>query len=189
MSTDQTSEAAARYRRAADGFGRRVHAVPADAWERPAPCQGWVARDIVGHLVEWFPAFLDAADGPHVEVGPSADDDPVAAWDGLDAGIRPLLDDAVLAATTIHHPMAGDHRLDDAITMFFLGDVVVHTWDLARAAGLDETLDPELVHDLLVGLEPMDTYLRVGGQYGPKVEVPPGSDEQTRLIAFTGRQP
>ncbi len=27
------------------------------------------------------------------------------------------------------------------------------------------------------------------GHYGPKVEVPADADEQTRLIAFTGRQP
>jgi uncharacterized protein (TIGR03086 family) len=148
-----------------------------------------VARDIVGHLVEWIPAFLDAADGPHLTVGPSAADDPVGAWDELDAGLRSLLEDPAVASTSIHHPYAGTHQLDDAIAMFFLGDLVVHTWDLARATGQDETLDPGLVHDLLIGMEPIDEHLRVGGQYGPKVEVPPASDEQTRLIAFTGRQP
>jgi uncharacterized protein (TIGR03086 family) len=73
--------------------------------------------------------------------------------------------------------------------MFFLGDVVVHTWDLARATGLDETLDADVVHDMLVGMEPMDEMLRASGQYGPKVDVAPDADEQTRLIAFTGRQP
>jgi uncharacterized protein (TIGR03086 family) len=73
--------------------------------------------------------------------------------------------------------------------MFFLGDVVIHTWDLARAAGLDETLDADVVHDMLTGMEPLDDMLRASGQYGPKVQVPPDADEQTRLIAFTGRQP
>jgi uncharacterized protein (TIGR03086 family) len=70
-----------------------------------------------------------------------------------------------------------------------LGDVVVHTWDLARATGLDETLDADVVHDMLVGMEPLDDMLRASGQYGPKVEVGADSDEQTRLIAFTGRRP
>ena len=84
---------------------------------------------------------------------------------------------------------AGTHRLDDAIATFFLGDVVVHTWDLARAAGLDETLDADEVHSLLVGMEPLDEMLRASGQYGPRVEVPADADEQTRMIAFTGRQP
>ena len=73
--------------------------------------------------------------------------------------------------------------------MFVLGDVVVHTWDLARATGLDETLDADIVHDMLVGMEPLDDMLRASGQYGPKVEVGADADEQTRLIAFTGRRP
>ena len=35
----------------------------------------------------------------------------------------------------------------------------------------------------------MDEVLRASGHYGPKVEVPADADEQTRLIAFTGRHP
>jgi uncharacterized protein (TIGR03086 family) len=70
-----------------------------------------------------------------------------------------------------------------------LGDVVVHTWDLARATGLDEALDADVVHDMLVGMEPLDDMLRASGQYGPKVEVGVDADEQARLIAFTGRRP
>jgi uncharacterized protein (TIGR03086 family) len=75
------------------------------------------------------------------------------------------------------------------IGMIVLGDVVVHTWDLARAAGLDEKLDPDEVHGMLEGMLPMDDMLRQSGQFGPRVEVPDDADEQTRLIAFTGRQP
>jgi hypothetical protein len=42
---------------------------------------------------------------------------------------------------------------------------------------------------LLAGMEPMDDLLRASGQYGPKVEVPPDSDVQTRMLAFIGRDP
>ncbi|MCU1380301.1 MAG: hypothetical protein JWN29_3284 [Acidimicrobiales bacterium] len=38
-------------------------------------------------------------------------------------------------------------------------------------------------------MEPMDEVLRQSGHYGPRVEVPADADEQTRLIAFIGRQP
>lgn len=73
--------------------------------------------------------------------------------------------------------------------MIVLGDVLLHTWDLARAAGLDDALDPLIVPGMLAGLEPIDEMLRASGHYGPAVEVPPGADVQTRLIAFTGRDP
>lgn len=183
------SEIAERYRRVAGRFTQRVNEVPEEAWERPAPCDGWVARDVVRHMVEWIPAFMSSAGGPMLPVGPSVDDDPAGAWATLNAGIQALLDDPAASATQISHPQAGTHRLDDAIGMFFLGDVVVHTWDLARAAGLDEALDADIVHDMLIGMEPLDDMLRASGQYGPKVKVSPDANEQTRLIAFTGRRP
>ncbi len=107
----------------------------------------------------------------------------------MNGAVEALLDDPVVSASEISHPQAGTHRLDEAIATFFLGDVLVHTWDLARATGLDETLDADVVHDMLVGMEPLDEMLRGSGHYGPKVDVPVDADEQTRLIAFTGRRP
>lgn len=180
---------AERYRRVAARFTRRASEVSPAAWEAPAPCEGWVARDVVRHMVEWMPAFLEAAGGPSLPEGPSVDDDPVGAWTAMSDGIQALLDDPATAAVPLHHPQAGSHALADAIGMFFLGDVLIHTWDLARAAGLDERLDPEEVSRMLAGLQPMDEVLRASGHYGPNVEVPVDADEQTRLIAFTGRQP
>ena len=183
------SEIAERYRRVAGRFTARVNEVPDDAWDNPAPCAGWVARDVVRHLVEWFPAFLVAADGPPLPAGPSVDDDPAGAGRPSTTASRrsSTIPSRRRRSSTIPGPAR--HRLDDAIGTFFLGDVVVHTWDLARATGLDETLDPEMVHDMLVNMEPLDDMLRASGQYGPKVAVAADADEQTRLIAFTGRQP
>ena len=183
------SEIADRYRRVAGRFTDRVIEVPASAWENPAPCEGWAARDVVRHLVTWIPAFLTSAGGPLLPAGPSVDLDPVGAWTAVHVGIQALLDDPEASASEITHPQAGTHRLDDAIAMFFLGDVVIHTWDLARATGLDETLDADIVHDMLVGMQPLDEMLRGSGHYGPKVEVPADADEQAQLIAFTGRRP
>ena len=56
-----TDLAAVRLRRLADAFSVRVDAVTTDAWGSPTPCAGWVARDIVRHLVEWVLALLEAA--------------------------------------------------------------------------------------------------------------------------------
>ena len=76
-----------------------------------------------------------------------------------------------------------------AIGMIMLGDVVIHTWDLARATGLDETLDGPIVSEMLVGMLPMDEMLRQSGQYGPRVHAPDNADVQTKLLAFIGRTP
>jgi uncharacterized protein (TIGR03086 family) len=72
-------------------------------------------------------------------------------------------------------------------------DVLIHTWDLARAAGLDEVLDPGEVARNVAGVEAMDPTveeaMRDSGHYGPRVEVPADADAQTRLLAFMGRRP
>ena len=47
---------AERFRRMAGRFTDRVHEVPSDAWDNPEPCAGWVARDVVRHMVEWMPS-------------------------------------------------------------------------------------------------------------------------------------
>ncbi|HVF76287.1 MAG TPA: TIGR03086 family metal-binding protein [Acidimicrobiales bacterium] len=183
------NEIADRYRRIAATFTQRAREVPHDAWGSPAPCEGWVARDVVRHMVEWMPAFLAAAGGPALPEGPSVDDDPVGAWTTMSDGIQALLDDPAAIAREVNHPRAGSHALGNAVDMFFTGDVLVHTWDLARATGLDERLDPDEVRRMLSGIEPIDDVLRTSGHYGAKVEIPPGADDQTRLIAFTGRRP
>ena len=84
---------------------------------------------------------------------------------------------------------AGRVTVEHAIDMFCVGDILVHTWDLARATGLDETLDADEVHSMYEGMLPMDEVLRQSGHYGPRVDVPDDADEQTKLIAFTGRTP
>ncbi|MEY2402201.1 MAG: hypothetical protein QOJ08_2312 [Ilumatobacteraceae bacterium] len=183
------SEIADRYRKVAEGLTKRVDAVPELAWDNPAPCKGWVARDVIRHLVEWIPGFLQSGSDVDLPPGPSVDDDPAGAWKALTAGVQALLDDPQVAAKEFSHPRAGRHSLEDAIATFFLGDVLIHTWDLARATGGDELLDAAEVHRMLVGSEPYDEMLRSSGQYGPRVEVSDDAGEQTKLIAFMGRQP
>jgi uncharacterized protein (TIGR03086 family) len=182
------TEISDRYRRIAATFTDRVEHVPPGGWDRPAPPDGWDARDVVGHLVEWLPAFffeqwdIAAPDAPPVA------DDPVAAWRALDATLQRSLDDPDVAGA-VRDTRMGPQSFEQCFDMIGTNDVFMHTWDLSRATGQDETLDPDEVHDMLVGIEPMEGPMRESGQYGPPVPVPDDADEQTRLIAFIGRQP
>ena len=182
---DSTAE---RWSRVAGRFTDRVREVPSDAWERPAPCEGWVARDVVRHMVEWMPSFM-ANGGVELPAGPSVDDDPLRAWTTLSDGVQAILDDPAAAAAEFDTPPVGKQRVEQAIASFLLGDVLVHTWDLARATGLDESLDETIVGEMLVGMLPYDEMLRRSGHYGARVDVADDADAQTKLIAFTGRTP
>ena len=173
----------------AAGFTARVVGTPADRWDSPAPVEGWAARDVVRHLVEWFPAFLESGAGVTLERGPSVDDDPVAAWQVHSDAVQALLDDPTTRDRVLANPHIGDVPLDQAVDRFYTGDVFLHTWDLARATGQDEALDPAKCADLLAGMEPAEDAMRSSGHYGPRVEVPDDADVQTRLLAFIGRDP
>ena len=103
--------------------------------------------------------------------------------------MQALLDDPEQSGREFDHPMVGRQRLDEAVMGFVLPDVLVHTWDLARATGLDEVLDQGEVVRLFVRVQEYDEAIRQSGQYGPRVDVATGADPQTRLLAFLGRQP
>jgi len=81
---------AGRHRAVTAGFTARVRG--ASDWDAPAPVAGWRARDVVGHLVEWFPDFLKSATGLVLDRGPSPEEDPVAAWQVHADAVQRLLD-------------------------------------------------------------------------------------------------
>ena len=174
-----------RHRAVAADFAKHVSAV--QNWQSPTPVDGWVARDIVAHLIGWFGEFLNAG-GVELPAGPAADADPITAWRAHTAGVQDLLDGAV-AETEFTHPMAGTHRLADAVDRFYTADVYMHTWDLATAAGRNSGLDPDFAAELLAGMAGIEDLLRSSGQYGTAVEVGADADPVTRLVGFIGRDP
>ena len=176
-----------RHRFVGGTFTDRVRAVK--NWDAPAPVAGWTARDVVRHLVDWFPGFLAGGTGIALPGGPGVDDDPVAAWQNQVDAVQALLDDPATPQRVLTNPHIGEVPLDQAIDRFYTSDVFMHTWDLARAAGLDDRLDEAFCAALLAGMEPMDEILRSSGQYGPRVAVPADADAQTRLLGFIGRDP
>ncbi|MBJ7357060.1 TIGR03086 family metal-binding protein [Nocardioides sp.] len=187
MTDEQTP--AEEWREIGAGFTARVDAVDDDGWGAPAPVAGWTARDVVRHLVEWFPAFLESGSGIRLEVPTSVDDDPAAAWHELERGVRALLDDPGTQAVVMDNPHIGEVPVDRAVSQFFTADVFMHTWDLARATGQDDRLDPDRCAALLAGMEPAEDAMRASGHYGPRVAVPTDADPQTRLLGFIGRDP
>ena len=182
------SEYLNRFTTIADAFSDRVNAVPDAAWGNPSPCEGWLARDVVRHLVEWVPGFFTTTAGLEFPTGPSVDDDPVGAWATLRATLKRHLSDRSVAEREFDAPM-GRMTIEQAIDMIVTNDVFLHTWDLARATGLDETLDPVETQKMVEAMGPMDEMQRGSGQFGPRVEVPDDADAQTKLIAFIGRDP
>ncbi|MET0741077.1 MAG: TIGR03086 family metal-binding protein [Candidatus Nanopelagicales bacterium] len=184
-----TGTTAQRWRTLSDQLSARIEAVPADAWDNPSPCEGWVARDVVRHLADWMPALYLGSIGLPLPGGPSADIDPAGTWAAADKAIQGVLDDPELSQRMTDSP-AGQMTVEQLIEFTGLMDLLIHAWDLARATGQDETLDPDEVHVFAAGIQPeMSEVMVASGHYKPSVHLPADADEQSRLLAFTGRQP
>ncbi|HEX2850462.1 MAG TPA: TIGR03086 family metal-binding protein [Acidimicrobiales bacterium] len=182
------SEAVDRYTHLADEFAKRVEATPDDRWDAPSPNPGWTARDVVAHIVDSQRRLVGALDGTEPETGIAAGVDPKAAWRESYAAVREALAQPANLEKQVPGPM-GPMPVDMAVGRIASTDVLIHTWDLARATGGDEQLDADAVAHAYEGLKPLDAMIRRPGLFGDKVDVPEGADLQTEFLCFVGRKP
>ncbi|WP_231117964.1 hypothetical protein [Mycobacterium colombiense] len=66
-------------------------------------------------------------------------------------------------------------------------DVLVHTWDLARAVGADDALDPAWCEMFCAGLPADPQALAASGMFGAPITPSDENDAQARLLARLGR--
>jgi uncharacterized protein (TIGR03086 family) len=175
-----------RYRQVSNGFDAAVRAVAADKWEAQSPCEQWRARDVVAHVVQGHRGVIAAVRGG--ESKPlGADEDPTRAWEEASRGINEITGDREALAQEIDGPV-GKMPAGEIIGRFVTMDLLVHTWDLARAVGADERLDEDSVGHAYEALKPMDAMIRQPNVFGPRLEPPPGADVQTEFLYFLGRR-
>jgi uncharacterized protein (TIGR03086 family) len=178
---------------AAAEFERVVRQLPADSWERPTPSDISV-RELIEHVVvgnRFTALLLEGVDRDEARTMLTSDqlgDDPVTAvvWSARRQA-------RVFAATPLDQSVAGPNGniLAAAYLRFRLVDLLVHAWDLLRAARLDETLDPRIVVDVMNVVEPhVDDMLAFGAfGPGPSGTLAPDASPQSRLLDWFGRRP
>lgn len=174
------------YRRVSKGFDAAVDTATPDKWESRSPCDGWVARDVVAHVVAGHRGVVAGVRGG--ESKPlGADEDPAKAWKDARAAVDEITGDPEALAVQVDGP-TGKIPAGEAIARFVAMDLLVHTWDLARAVGGDERLDEEAVRNAFDALRPMDAMIRQPNVFGPRLDPPPGADAQTEFLYFLGRR-
>jgi uncharacterized protein (TIGR03086 family) len=183
----------ALFQRAQAAFSARVDAIGPDQWAASTPCTGWNVRALVNHLVYeqvWVPPLLAGATAAEVGdrfEGDLLGADPAATWHATSAASAAAL--------------AAPGALDRTVTVSYgelaaavycremVSDLTIHSWDLARAIGAPEALDPDLVEISLAHMEPMIDAWQDAGIFAPRIPAPDGADPQTRLLLLSGRQP
>ena len=183
-------------------FERKLRAVRAEQWDGPTPCAEWNTHQLVNHMTRGNLNYVCLLDG-----GSSAEflrlrdvdalgTDPVGAYarsarECAEAFARPgalrrILDYPLGKVT-------GRQALAVRTT-----DTIVHTWDLARAIGGDDTLDVGLVawiddhlDAIYAGLAETPTAAETSHRFFAAPEGTPAHDasRQDRLLHRMGRTP
>jgi uncharacterized protein (TIGR03086 family) len=168
-----------------------VQRTPAAVWDKQSPCEHWTAREVLGHFIWGTKNLVSLATG-----GPKPAEQPEADVAGKDAHAGwAAARDNVLAA--LDHPGAlqkdfvgpfGPTTVDGFLGIHQL-DCILHAWDIAKTAGLDAHLPPDLAADALPGLKALGDGLRGPGLFGPEVTMPANADPVSQLLGITGRKP
>ena len=193
-SVNAVDDTADRFRHVAADLADTIAAVPDDAWSNPSPCDGWTARDVLAHLVEWIPApgFLLGTYGIDTGPIPPVETDPLGAWQTIADAVQAALDDPATAGRVEDCGSPGELSFAAAVDMTCTSDVLIHTWDIAQAAGIDVTLDVGEIarqHGGLDSIPPaVDEAMRTSGMFGPRIDVPDDADQQTKVLGFYGRR-
>jgi uncharacterized protein (TIGR03086 family) len=182
------SDSRAVYQRVLEHFTALVDSISPEQWSAPTPCEGWTVRDLIEHIVVRDARIAASVGGPPAGDPPAPDAALPALWKQRVRWWAAGLDDP--ERRDVVWPTAlGELTFTQATMAMMTGELAIHTWDLARALGVDDTVDPEAVHSAYLAMKHHGDALRRPGAMGPEVEAPAGSSEQVQLIAFTGRQP
>jgi uncharacterized protein (TIGR03086 family) len=181
----------ALHQKAVEEFDARVRAVGDDQWELPTPCSDWNVRQLVNHLVyedRWTVPLMEGSTiaevGDRYE-GDLLGDDPKGAWaESSTEAVAAVQGNGALERMV--DLSSGPTPAGEYVSQL-LADHLIHAWDLARAVGADERLDPELVEACAAWFAEMEPHYRAAGAIGERPETPPGADAQTTLLAAFGR--
>jgi uncharacterized protein (TIGR03086 family) len=176
------NEIADRYRRRADTFAALIDTTPPERWEGPSPCEGWLARDIVAHVVRHSTETLRDHAGVQLALTRRELDDPAMSFRLISAAVQDVLDDPSTSVDVAVY-------LDAALSF----DLPQHWWDLAKATRQDATMPAAEVEVLWDTLSVMPSewwnWQVDNSYYAPAVPVADDASLQDRVIALTGRDP
>jgi uncharacterized protein (TIGR03086 family) len=174
-----------------------VSGIDAEQLGYPTPCRKYDVAGLVDHIVE---AGHRAAAAGRGQAPPPGDESPHVELSDAPGHLR-------RAATEAAQAWGDDSRLSSRFTMpwgeeytgaalvdMYLAELAAHAWDLARATGQLDGLNPSLALPALEGARAMikpeyRDLVEPGSPFAAEVPPPSGADDWERLAAFMGRGP
>ncbi|MEU5843079.1 TIGR03086 family metal-binding protein [Rhodococcus sp. NPDC047139] len=155
-------------------------------WDAPSPCEGWTARDVLTHIIDTQREFFA---GRGLEVGDRPDPvRPAEAWKEHTARVAGILaDDGVVS--TAYEGYFGPTTVGETFEQFYIWDMFVHRWDIARSAGIDLKFSDGELDRIEAGADSFGDALYMDGVCADALAVAEDADRTTRVLARMGRNP
>ena len=174
-----------------------VSGIVADQLGHPTPCPKYDVAALIDHLVE---AGHRAAALGRGHAPPPGDRSPHVDLSDAPGQLRGAAQQAAQAwddnsSLSLKHTMPwGEEYTGATLVDMYLAELAGHAWDLARATGQIDKLDPSLAVPALEGARAMikpqyRNMVEPGAPFGAEVYPAPGADDWERLAAFMGRDP
>ena len=178
--------------------GRRfvalVAGVGSEQWHDDTPCSEWDVRTLVHHLLyeqRWVPPLLEGMTidqvGDRFEGDLMGDD--ASTWLGLLTSSMEEAHAVVAQPDALErtvHLSFGDFSGQEYVIQL-TADLAIHAWDLARATGQADALDPDAVALLLPWTGANADLLAGSGMFGARIDVGPEAPDDVRLLGLLGR--
>jgi uncharacterized protein (TIGR03086 family) len=172
------------------GFARTLGLVQPTQWDADTPNPGWSVWDLVNHVVggnRRYVLLLNGAPTEQVEALRDVDhlsEEPVTDFAATSLEVVLAFRAPGAMTRTVHHRL-GDRSGHELLVMRVM-EHALHGWDLARAIGADDDIDPPVVHCLLEALH-ADPTLLARTSFTP-VDPPDGATPTQLLLALSGRR-
>ncbi len=181
------SDPLSRFDRAARVAGSVIRGITPEQLGDPTPCTEWTVRELINHLVtgnQFFVGMLTG--GAPVDRGRDhLGDDPAGAFDGSTARLRAHFAAPDVLRRVVPTPF-GEQPASMLVGMR-VNEMMIHSWDLARATGQSTDLDPELAEVGIGAFRAMRAAGRGGTMFRAEQPVPEGATAADRLAATAGR--
>lgn len=177
--------------RALDQTGELIDGIDPAQGSLTTPCDGFDVAALVGHLLGVVRRIGVVLDGRPFHQAPSHLDS--TDWSGDWAAGRAATDQILADDGTLTRMVTvpwGEVTGAAAIGSY-IGELTVHSWDLASATGRTDQLDAALAtaslpaYQQMVPAEPRGEHI----PFGPVVPVADDADPYSRLAGWTGRDP
>ncbi|TCO52490.1 TIGR03086 family metal-binding protein [Actinocrispum wychmicini] len=155
----------------------------------PTPCDKWTVWDVINHVTAGNlkgVAMLTGTEPPDRDAD-LLGDDARGAFDRSVSSVRAAMSAPGALEKKVATPLG--EQPGAFVVHMRVNELIVHSWDLAKATGQSTDIEPELAAGALSQWRARmgDRPRPADGPFGPEQEALPGATAADRLAAFLGR--